>query len=419
MNITIHRGQNQIGGSVIEVSTQKSRIFLDAGMTLDEDKPHPLDIPGLFNGSADCDAILISHYHPDHVGLVSCALPEIPVCMGKSAYDIYQFTQGYFGHSVRNARCFFEHGKSFEIGDIRITPYLCDHSAFDSYMIQLESGSESILYTGDYRSHGFMDFDRLLQALPKSVDLLITEGTTLSRSDDYMQTENDIQTIAEDAMRSHTGPILILAPATNITRLVAMFKATIHCKRIFAYDTYAAQVALRTKNSIPNPDTFDPEFLRVFITNPQKESEYEFLARYPRHKIGRKALISRPFAAMIRSSMFVWVSKMANEIKEITHKDLPFENGLLIYSMWDGYKSKEDRSGKNLRRLLDFAQSMGMEIMNIHTSGHADAQAITKLIEAVKPRYILPVHTENAQWFADKYGTDNVIQSRSFDLHSS
>ena len=35
MNIRIHRGQNQIGGSIIEVSTEQARVFLDIGIELD------------------------------------------------------------------------------------------------------------------------------------------------------------------------------------------------------------------------------------------------------------------------------------------------------------------------------------------------------------------------------------------------
>ena len=37
MNIKIHRGQNQIGGSIIEVSTEQARVFLDIGIELDEE----------------------------------------------------------------------------------------------------------------------------------------------------------------------------------------------------------------------------------------------------------------------------------------------------------------------------------------------------------------------------------------------
>lgn len=40
MKITVHRGMEQIGGNVIEISTDKTKILLDAGLELEtlEDK---------------------------------------------------------------------------------------------------------------------------------------------------------------------------------------------------------------------------------------------------------------------------------------------------------------------------------------------------------------------------------------------
>ena len=89
MNIHIHRGQNQIGGSVIEISTESARIFLDIGIELDEGKN--IDVPqidGLFCGTKKCDAVFISHYHADHIGLAEYLLPNIPIYIGEKAYRI-------------------------------------------------------------------------------------------------------------------------------------------------------------------------------------------------------------------------------------------------------------------------------------------------------------------------------------------
>lgn len=51
MIIHIHRGQNQIGGSIIEVSTTKTRLFFDIGINLTENED--IEVPkieGLFCG---------------------------------------------------------------------------------------------------------------------------------------------------------------------------------------------------------------------------------------------------------------------------------------------------------------------------------------------------------------------------------
>ena len=64
MQICIHRGQNQIGGSIIEIKTDSTKIFLDVGIELDE-REHIVvpQIEGLFYGEKNCDAVFISHYH--------------------------------------------------------------------------------------------------------------------------------------------------------------------------------------------------------------------------------------------------------------------------------------------------------------------------------------------------------------------
>ena len=69
MKITIHRGQNQIGGSIIEIASDTTKIILDAGSELDEEIPVAPDVEGLFFGKAAYDAVFISHYHGDHLGL--------------------------------------------------------------------------------------------------------------------------------------------------------------------------------------------------------------------------------------------------------------------------------------------------------------------------------------------------------------
>ena len=77
---------------------------------------------------------------------------------------------------------------------------------------------------------------------------------------------------------------------------------------------------------------------------------------------------------------------------------MSFEDGVLIYSMWEGYKAKPE-----MEIFLAACEDMGLSLYTLHTSGHADAQTISKLIETVNPKAIMPVHTENAAWFKDVF----------------
>ena len=89
MKINIIRGQNQIGGSIIEISTDKTKIVFDVGINLDESEEIEIpEIDGLFCGKKKYDAVFISHYHSDHIGLLDYIVEDIPIYMGERAYKI-------------------------------------------------------------------------------------------------------------------------------------------------------------------------------------------------------------------------------------------------------------------------------------------------------------------------------------------
>ncbi len=151
------------------------------GINVDNDTNDVIpDINGLFSGDKNCDAVIISHYHSDHIGLLNQLIEGIPIYMGETAYKVYDAAAKYRGKDVRFCPNYIYDKQTIKISDISITPFLCDHSAFDSYMFLIEADNKNVLYTGDFRANGRLDFEELLNSLPK-VDAVITEGTTLTR----------------------------------------------------------------------------------------------------------------------------------------------------------------------------------------------------------------------------------------------
>ena len=82
MHITIHRGSREIGGSCVEIRTPGTRLIVDAGAPLAADAPARLpEVPGLSSPGEKMDAVLLSHAHGDHSGLLHLAQPCVPVWM--------------------------------------------------------------------------------------------------------------------------------------------------------------------------------------------------------------------------------------------------------------------------------------------------------------------------------------------------
>ena len=399
MKITVHRGQNQIGGSIIEIASETTKIILDAGSELEEELPVAPHVDGLFEGQHAFDAVFVSHYHGDHLGLCDQVLPEIPIYIGKGAADVTNAARRYLNKPEYRFAAYYEAGQTITIGDIEITPYLCDHSAFDAYMFHISCCGKTLIYSGDFRSNGRKSFSHLLQRLPHA-DALIIEGTTLSRASVPPKTEMALEQIAVEAISKTDAPVFILQAATNIDRLVTAFKAARRTGRILIQDLYMAEVASAAGESIPNALTFSG--VRVFIMNGWN-GRYELLdSKYRKAKIGRAGIAKQKFLMCVRPSMQLYLEKLSEEIS--------FDGGILFYSMWEGYKQKED-----IAEFLQFMQGKGVQIVDLHTSGHADEASIRKLVEDVVPKYIIPVHTENADWF-EQYDSYTVIRDKEFSI---
>ena len=393
MIIHIHRGQNQIGGSIIEIADEKTRLFFDIGINLieNEDVEVP-QIDGLFCGEANCDGVFISHYHSDHIGLTERLLDGIPVFMGERAYEIISAAADYREKRLLFRPNFIHHKECVVVGEFTITPFLCDHSAYDSYMYLIENGGKKILYTGDFRANGRLDFETLLFDLP-TVDILITEGTTLTREGKENIQEEFLEEIAVDYIRDKSGPVFIMMSAQNIDRLITAQNIADQTGRVLLQDIYTAQIA-------KSCDILSDR-ARVFMTGGDKQ--YEQLRQFSEVKIGKHEIAKIPFLMCIRQSMRNYLSKLNEHVS--------FEDGVLFYGMWKGYMERPE-----MREFLDFMISKGVKIHILHTSGHADAITIERIIDKTCPNTMIPVHTENSAWFGKFESSINIVYKSRIDL---
>ena len=214
--------------------------------------------------------------------------------------------------------------------------------------------------------------------MPDKVDKLICEGTTLSRKAQTPLREADLEEQAVTEFRNTTGPIFVLQSSTNIDRIVTMYRAAKRSGRVFLQEVYMADVASAIGGSIPNPAFND---VYAFITNPKR---HDSLVKYRR--MGKAQMTKTPFVMCVRSSMLRYLKGLS--------KLMSFEGGLLVYSMWSGYQQQPVMSS-----FIKECEGMGLRLVSLHTSGHADPDTIRSLIERVQPTEIIPIHTENAGWF--------------------
>jgi len=372
MNIIVHRGTHQIGGCVTEICTEQTRIIIDMGSELPDEQGNSPDetlcIDGVTHGLRNCDGIFFTHYHGDHIGMLDRSIPDIPLFMGPAAKEIHLAFQkrihSRFVSTIEKINT-FQSGIKIEIGDIHITPYMVDHSAFDSYMFLIESNGKRILHTGDFRTHGFRGKTvvPLLKKYVGQVDVLITEGTMLSRDELRTITEHELQKQARDYLSKYKY-VFVLCASTNIDRMASFHEATPRGK-YFLCDAYQKNIIeIARKYGASHTPLYSFKKALVFGKGLVKKAEH----------LG--------FCMMVRgNSRF---SSIVNQYKDSYNSDC-----LVIYSMWDGYLKQADNK-------MNLLMSGFQNTVHLHTSGHATHKAIKDVCDAVYPKQaIIPIHSYN------------------------
>ena len=426
MKLTIYRGTKEIGGTLIEVTTDNTRILFDAGYPLflnnkpiddnvkdlSPDKLLKLgvlpNISGLYTwDKASFDAVIISHAHIDHYGLLKYINSQIPIYVSNGTKKLIEVSQlfGIIVNYTINTRPFNMY-EQFNIGEIQVKPFLMDHSAFDAAAFEISAENKTIIYTGDFRGHGrkAICLDRFIDNARKQADLLLIEGTMFGRQDEEILTENELEITATKMIQNTNGPALFQSSSQNIDRLVSFYKAAIRTNRTFVVDVYTANVLYELRqlgNRLPYPSkeysnikVFYPYYLTQKIFNQIGE---EYAKRFSEFHISREQLkIEQDRIVMqVRPSM-------KNDLLKCD-----FHDGIFIYSLWEGYRESEYQ-----QRFEEALELKGFELNTLHTSGHAAISDIKRLIDSLNPIKVVPIHSMMPESFLDISGKTVLVDDK-------
>jgi len=391
MRVCIHRGSKQIGGSCVEVESCGQRLLIDFGLPLDAEENNSQYLPkisGLDSSDPSLLGVLISHPHLDHFGLLAHISPKIPVGMGVAALRILEaaapFLPGNWPIPAEGWN--YQSGQSFDIGPFRVTPFLVDHSAYDAYALQIEGGGKSIFYSGDLRTHGRKAalFERLTANPPQNIDTLLLEGSSLGRINDSQQfpTEKEIENQLVNVFSTSEGLALIHASGQNIDRIVSIFRASKRTGRKLIIDLYIAAILEATGNvNLPQSDWSDvalyvPQAQRVQI----KENTWFDLLK--RHSANRIFIENLKKVSNKSTLLFRPLHRFDLERGEC------LSGAVFIYSQWEGYWEQGVYD-----MLKDWLVRHSIPRHSIHTSGHASPGELKKLVSAINPRSVVPIHS--------------------------
>lgn len=292
------------------------------------------------------------------------------------------------------------------IGGMRVRVWPVDHSIPGASAFACETEAGWVVYTGDLRLHGRWGAQtrRFAEAAAQlAPELLIVEGTRAGSESPETITEDEVCEHALEAMRAATGQLVIadFGPR-NVERLLTFLQIAQKTQRrllILTKDAYLLTALAAAQESF---DVLHHPHLAIFndVKLDPKTWEEGIRERFQAKLISLEEAHRSPGDYILAFSFW--------DLKHLLDIDPP--GGIYLYSASEAHTEEQEIDIKRLFNWLDFFQLKPVGIAldaagrpqtvgRFHASGHASAQDLLQIIRTIRPKRVLPIHTEHPEFF--------------------
>jgi ribonuclease J len=327
----------------------------------------------------DIDAVVLTHGHEDHIGAVPYLLrerPDIPIVGSRLtlAFVDAKLEQHGLRPQLRQVR----EGEHLRIGEWELEFFAVNHSIPDALAVAIRTGAGTVLHTGDFK----MDqtpLDGRVTDLPgfsrlgaEGVDLLLADSTN-AEVPGFIPSERDVGQVIADVIGKAGGRVIVACFASHVHRVQQVLDAAKASGR---------HVALVGRSMVRNMQIArELGLLRV------PDGLMVELADAEQLPSRRVVLISTGSQGEPLSAL----SRMANR-EHNTVRVVGDDTIILASSLIPGNENAVFRVINDLSRLG--ATVVHRSTALVHVSGHAPAGELRYLLNAVRPKNLMPVHGE-------------------------
>ena len=432
MKIKIHKGNSIIAGSAVEIISDKSRILIDTSTPLTTSSTTNIDKTILFSNSAkklfkqgilypidglydfqkpQFDAVLISHSHKYHFGFYRHIHPKIPVFLNENASKLINIYNKFDKESkieIHNLRTIVN-WVNMEINELIIKPYLIDNSGYNSlaYYIKHRDTKKSLFYSGNFYPETWDNklFNNFLNNHPSVAECLLLENDIIDRENgDYPDEQTVCEKIKKIINASDNKYIFVFCPLQNVNRLISLYKAVKSTYSTFIIDIYTACILDALHNQYNDIPQYSSQNVRVFFADSYHKNNTDkyaaviekagmayLLQEFVRRKISLEQLKTpdNKVVVLIQKSMLPMIEKLPG-----------IAGSTLIFSSKEGYIDSRDNKSKYF---WDFMLKNKISVEPVHTDSSAAIAKLKKVIAAINPDVIIPVHCTDQAKFSSSF----------------
>ena len=386
-------GVGLFGMNMMAMRCGGEALIIDAGIGFpDEDLPGvDIVIPDfsfIEDYRDEISAIILTHGHEDHIGAVPFLLKEINV----PVYGTH-FTLAFLENKLN------EHGLSdivmlhavepldkVKLGNFEVEWIHVTHSLTSCTAVAITTPVGVVIHSGDFKVDDTpvvgpqMDLQRLTEYGDQGVLALFADSTNAERPGRTLS-ERAVIPAFEDLFENAAGRLVVSCFTSSVHRLQIVLD--------LARD-FGRNVCLLGRSMVRNVETADsmrqldvPD--DIFITPAQARQRDE-----DRLVLLVSGCQGDPMSAMTR---------MATD----QHKNLSVGEGDLVVLSSRNIPGNE----RAISRLISHCYKRGARVVDssvarIHVSGHGSQEDLRILVEAVRPKFLVPIHGEYRQLYRHK-----------------
>lgn len=295
------------------------------------------------------------------------------------------------------------------IGSLHLKHFPVDHSIFGAAAFAVETSSGWVIYTGDLRRHGWKG--HLVEEFATAAShlkpvALICEGTNIAGS--RAASEEEVYTGALKAVAGAKALVIADFGPRNVERLLTFRQVAEQTNRrlvISARDAYLLRAMRYVSQEVPDPAS--DEVIAIYENAKAQLDRWEKGIRSDyKAKLASAEEIHRRQPDYIVCFSFFDI----NELPSI----MPQAGSSYIYSSSEVFNEEGALDMKRLHNWLDHFGIAGVglpievepgrwevpeEETGLHASGHATGPELLDLITGIKPKILVPIHTENPGYF--------------------